>query len=74
MSELETVYADRADFVIVSPEDTAAATEDIERFGFTDNQHGLVIFDAKGEAVVKMPGHSYLKEDIEANLKTVLGS
>ncbi|MFT7680363.1 MAG: hypothetical protein ACI8QC_004369 [Planctomycetota bacterium] len=72
VSELETEYGDRANFVIVSPEDTQKATADIEKYGFTDNKHGLVVFDAAGEVVAKMPGHDYPKSDIEANLKLAL--
>lgn len=72
VSELETEYGDRVNFVIVSPEDTEAAAEDLEKFGFTDNKHGLVVFDAAGEVVAKMPGHDFPKTDIEANLKLAL--
>lgn len=74
MSELEKEYADRAKFTIVPPEETVAATEDIERFGFTDLKHGLVAFDAEGEALVKMPGHDFPKEDIVAALEKVLAA
>ena len=74
VSELESEYADQADFVVISPEETAKASADIERFGFTDNLHGLVIFDGAGEPAVKLPGHSYGREEIEAGLKEVLGS
>lgn len=70
--ELEVEYADRVDFVIVSPEDTAAATEDIEAFGFQDDGHGLVVFDDEGKVAGKLPGHTYGRAEIEAQLKTVL--
>ena len=72
MSELETEYGDRVNFVIVSPEDTQKATAELEEYGFTDNKHGLVVFNAAGETVAKMPGHDFPKSDIEANLKLAL--
>lgn len=72
VSELETQYADQAKFVIVSPEETQAAVAELEEFGFSDQKHGLVIFDAAGEAVVKMPGHNFKKPEIEKGLKDVL--
>ena len=72
MRELETEYADQANFVIVSPEDTAAAGEEIKSLGFEEARHGLAIFDSEGKAVGKLPGHNYGREDIEALLKTVL--
>ena len=72
MRELELEYADRVNFVIVSPEDTAAAPEEIEAFGFKDDKHGLVVFDAEGNVAGKLPGHSYGRAEIEAELKTVL--
>ncbi len=70
--ELEVEYADRVTFVIVSAEETAAATEDIEAFGFQEDGHGLVIFDGEGEVAGKLPGHNYGRTEIEAQLKTVL--
>ena len=72
MRELEVEYADRVNFVIVSPEDTAGAPEEIEAFGFKDDGHGLVIFDGEGEVAGKLPGHNYGRAEIEAQLKTVL--
>lgn len=72
VSELETEYGERANFVIVSPEDTQKAGAELEMFGFTDNKHGLVVFDAAGEVVAKLPGHDYPKSDIEAGLKLAL--
>ena len=70
--ELEVDYAGQAKFVILSPEETAAASADIEAFGFQDNRHGLVVFNAEGEAVGKLPGHTYGRAEIEAHLKSVL--
>ena len=72
VGELKIEYGDRVNFVIVSPEDTQKAVADLEKFGFTDNKHGLVVFDAAGAVVAKMPGHDFPKSDIEANLKLAL--
>lgn len=72
MGELETEYGDRADFVVVSAEETAQRQEEIALYGFTDLKHGLVVFSSTGEAVVKLPGHQFGKEQIEAGLLQVL--
>jgi hypothetical protein len=73
VSELEQEYEGRARFTIVSPEETAAATAEIEAFGFTDTKHGLVVFDGEGTAQLKLPGHMFGRAEIEAGLKRVLG-
>ncbi len=72
VSALEQVHSDKIDFVIVSPEDTAAAADEIEAFGFTALKHGLVVFDAEGEAIAKLPGHQFGQAEIEAALKPLL--
>ena len=72
MGELETEYGDRVDFCIVSAEETAERADEIDAFGFTDLKHGLVIFDPEGEAVVKMPGHQFGRDEIEAGIRRVL--
>lgn len=74
MSELEQQYGTYADFNIISPEETLASPDEIEEFGFVEMKHGLVIFDANGEAKVKMPGHQFGKEEIAAGLHQVLQS
>ena len=73
MGELEQEYGNQVDFVIVSPEQTAASGQDLERFGFTALKHGLVAFDAAGEPVVMIPGHQFGREEIEAAVQQVLG-
>lgn len=72
MGELETEYGDRVDFVLVSAEETAQRQEEITLYGFTDLKHGLVVFSSTGEALVKMPGHQFGKEQIEEALLEVL--
>ena len=73
MSELATEYEGKVRFELVSPEETLAAGEDIAKFGFTDAKHGLVAFDSSGEAQVKIPGHSFGREEIVAAIEQVLG-
>ena len=72
MRELEKEYGDRVDFVVVSAEETARRTDEIERFGFTDLKHGLVAFDAEGNPEVKIPGHQFGREEIERAVQDVL--
>ena len=73
MSELEQEYEGRARFTIVSPEQTAAASAEIEAFGFTELKHGLVVFDGEGNPQLKLPGHMFGRAEIEAGLTKVLG-
>ena len=44
MGELEQEYGNRVEFTVVSPEETAAASADIEAFGFTALKHGLALY------------------------------
>jgi len=71
--ELEQEYEGQAKFTIISPEETAASADAIEEYGFTDQKHGLVVFDGQGAAIVKLPGHMFGRPEIEAGLKQVLG-
>ncbi len=73
MRELEQEYEGRAQFTIVSPDQTAASSAEIEAFGFSELKHGLVVFDAEGEPRVKLPGHMFGRAEIEDGLKGVLG-
>lgn len=72
MCELEGVYGDRVDFVVVEAEETARRTPEIAEFGFTDLRHGLVGFSRAGEALVKIPGHQFGKPEIVAAIETLL--
>ena len=72
MGELETEYQDRAKFTIVPAEETMKRSDEIEEYGFTELKHGLVVFSPDGEAVVKMPGHQFGRDEIEAGLQQVL--
>ena len=72
MRELQPEYAGRIDFVVIPAEETAQRPAEIEAFGFTDLKHGLVAFNAQGEAVVKIPGHNYGRAEILVAVETVL--
>ena len=72
MGELETDYGDRAEFVVVSAEETAERQDEIDEYGFTGLKHGLVVFSSSGEALVKIPGHQFGREEIEEALIEVL--
>lgn len=72
MSELEQEYGDRVEFNVMPAEVTAASPELMSSFGFDDLKHGLVAFNAQGEAVETLPGHNYDKYRIEAAIQTIL--
>jgi len=72
VSELEEEYGDRVTFRVIPADETNRRQDEIASFGFTDQRHGLVIFGPEGEAVVKMPGHQFGREEIEAGLKRTL--
>ena len=73
MSELATEYEGKVKFELIPAEETLAAGEDIAKFAFTDAKHGLVAFDSNGEAQVKIPGHSFGREEIVVAIEQVLG-
>lgn len=72
VGELEHEYEGRIRFVVISPEETANRSEEIEAFGFTDLRHGLVGFDAAGRAQVKLPGHQFGRDEIVAAIEVLL--
>ena len=72
MSELETEYEGRIQFVVIDAEETAKRGDEIDEYGFTDQLHGLVGFTRDRTVVVKMPGHSFGKEEIVEAIKMVL--
>ncbi len=74
MGELEQEYGERVDFVIIPAEETLARSDELEEYGLKEALHGLVIFDADGEAQVKMPGHQFGRPEIEEGLLGVLGA
>jgi hypothetical protein len=65
VSELRDVYGEKVDFVIVPAAETKARAEEIERYQLTARKHGLVAFDAAGEPVVIIAGHTFGKPEIE---------
>ena len=72
VGELEPEYKERVDFVLVSAEETAQRADEIELYGFTDLKHGLVGFNSEREALVKIPGHQFGKQEIVAAIHTLL--
>ena len=73
MGELEKVYGGQATFSVIPADETNQRQDELASFGFADQRHGLVIFAPNGDAVVKMPGHQFTRDEIEAGLKSVLG-
>lgn len=74
MGELEQQYGERVTFNIVSAEETARSFDEIEEYGFVEPKHGLVVFSAEGEALVKLPGHQFGKDAIAAGIEAVLAA
>ena len=72
MGELQTEYPDQANFNIIPASETAKRGDEIKAFGFEALKHGLVVFDAKGEPVSKLPGHNFGKAEIENALQAAL--
>ena len=72
MGELENEYGEQAVFTVVPAEETAQRQDEIQQYGFTDLKHGLVIFDAEGEVVFKLPGHTYGRAEIEEGVRLLL--
>ena len=72
VSELRAEHGDAVDFVVVPAAETAQRTEEIERFLFGGRRHGLVAFDASGQPVVILAGHTFARPEIEMALGQVL--
>lgn len=72
MRDLEKEYGEQVDFVIVPAEETQQRQSEIEEYGFAAQLHGLVTFDAEGEAVAKLPGHSFGREEILAAMQSAM--
>lgn len=72
MGELQKEYATQANFVVVPSVETLQRMDEVNGFGFEDLKHGLVVFDASGEAQTKLAGHQFGRPEIEAALRLVL--
>ena len=72
MGELQKEYGTQANFVVVPSAETLQRMDEVNGFGFEDLKHGLVVFDADGEAQAKLPGHQFGRPEIEAALLAVL--
>jgi hypothetical protein len=65
VGELRSVYGEKVDFVIVDAAETAKRADEIARYNLAVRKHGLVAFDASGEAVLTIAGHTFGKPEIE---------
>jgi hypothetical protein len=65
VSELREVQGEAVDFVIVPAAETAKRQAEIELYNLTARKHGLVAFDAGGEPVLTLAGHTFGKPEIE---------
>ena len=72
VDELRAEYGDRVDFEVVSPERTVAARDELERYNLVSRGHGLVAFNAMGEAVVTVAGHNFGREVVELAMGQVI--
>jgi hypothetical protein len=72
VGELQTEYDAQIRFSIIPPAETKTRTEEINGFGFEAQLHGLVAFDSEGNAVAKLPGHNFGKEEIRGAIEKVL--
>jgi len=74
VGELQPEYENQIFFNIIPAEETLKRTDEVNGFGFQDQKHGLVAFDADGEPVVLIPGHQFGKAEIQAAVEKVLGT
>lgn len=65
MGELRNTYGEKVDFVIVPAAETAKRSDEIQRFNLAVRKHGLVAFDASGEPVLTIAGHTFGKPELE---------
>jgi hypothetical protein len=72
--DLAQEYEGEVRFTLISAEETATSGEALDAFGFTEARHGLVAFTADGEALVKMPGHNFGREEIVGAIREVLAA
>lgn len=71
VSELRDVHGDKIDFTVVEPAETAARGDELARYNLTARKHGTVAFDAQGEPIVILGGHSYGKPELEMALAQI---
>jgi hypothetical protein len=74
VGELREERGDEIEFVIVPAEETAARAEELEYFHLMSRKHGLVAFDAFGEPVLTIAGHSYGRPEIEMAIRQIAGN
>ncbi len=71
MGELQTEYEGRVKFEVLRADNDAGRQAAMD-YDFGKTMHGLAAFDAKGEHVFSLPGHSYGKAEIVAKLAELL--
>lgn len=59
------MHGDKVDFVIVDATETAKRADEIARYNLAVRKHGLVAFDASGEPVLTIAGHTFGRPEIE---------
>jgi hypothetical protein len=74
VGELEQEYGDRVYFNVISAGETAKRQDEVEAFGFADLKHGMVGFSSDGKNLIRVPGHQFGRERIEAAVKAVLAA
>lgn len=65
------MYGDKVDFVIVDAAETAKRADEIARYNLAVRKHGMVAFDASGEPVLTIAGHTFGKPEIEMAIAQV---
>ena len=65
VGELRSVHAEKVDFVIVPASETARRADEIARYNLAVRKHGLVAFDASGEPVLTIAGHTFGRPELE---------
>jgi hypothetical protein len=72
VGELRNVYGEKVDFVIVDAADTAKRADELARYNLAVRKHGLVVFDAAGEAVLTIAGHAFGRPELEMAIAQVV--
>lgn len=71
VSELRETHGSTVDFTVIEPAETAARGDELARYNLTARKHGTVAFDASGEPIVILGGHSYGKPELEMALAQI---
>ena len=66
------MHGDKVDFVIVDATETAQRADEIARYNLAVRKHGLVVFDAAGEPVLTIAGHTFGRPELEMAMAQVV--